>query len=123
MSNEKGIAQANHRRSARDPRVAEVLTIVDRMLAGEAGGTQAQRREAINESVLKSFGVMGWSDDAIRAVLRAILVNAPEVDVWEMLGDARASMAEVARYNAACLRDDANDDEHHAELAQAGTVQ
>jgi hypothetical protein len=63
-------------RRRNDPRVASVLAAFERML-------DTPERETIDisdqfDKLLESLSTSGWSDDAMRAVLRAIVTHCPD---------------------------------------------
>ncbi len=99
-------------RRERDPRVVEVLAAFQRHATSPArdGSTLDTFMHAVAGTAFDRFSIPGgWSDDAVRAVLLAVLLNAPFADLKDMLVRARKELVWLAGWEAESLQSAAHD--------------
>lgn len=91
------------RRQLTDPRVREVLAAFDSQRDSPTRDSSmlCSFMHIVAETVVERFEVPGgWSDDAIRAVLVAFLVNAPDAQLLDMVEAARKETSWLADFEA-----------------------
>jgi hypothetical protein len=94
------------KRRKSDPRVREVLAAFDRQAQSVARDKSSLClwMTMVADTGVDRFQIPGgWNDDAIRAVLLAFLLNAPDADLDDMLEKARKEDSELPAFEAEWL--------------------
>lgn len=101
-------------RDLNDPRVAEVMAILDEHLAYQAEDRKHSGGEVTHEGAVDGFvshDVIGqgtydhWPDDAVRGIVRAFAEHAPPDVFRELLARVRKSRKSIRAHRAEAERE------------------